>query len=196
MANSQKDIDLFAAEGAASVAPDRLKQILDMVKQIRLGDKKIAKLNEQIKTISDAINVLKLKTLPDAMKVAGFSEYVLTDGSKVRRVLFVSGGLPKTEPARSIAIDELKKAGGESLLRSDISISFGKGDEEEATKLFNELKRSKNSLNIVMEYGVHSASLTAWVKRALEEGGAKFDLEKLGLYSGNTIKIIPPKEKK
>ena len=89
------------------------------------------------------------------------------------------------------AIRYLKDTGNNDLLRTQLSVTFNKGQDKKSSEMYEVLKKDFD-LEPVLQSTVHPMTLKAFARRALKEG-KDIDLAKVGLSMFNIIKT---KEKK
>jgi len=154
----------------------------------------LATLDERSSLLNKRFLWIKTQGIPEALKQAGISQFTGLDGRSVEVEDFVSGTLPKEEPARSKAIALLEDYGLGNIIRTLIVIDFAKEDRDDAVKLYNQLRRN-NSLNISMEENVHHSSYISNLKSRLEDG-KPLDAKTLNIFVGNTTKFKAPKKGK
>ncbi len=74
------------------------------------------------------------------------------------------------------------------LIKRTFAIEFGKGDEKWADKFERDCAQRVKPLNIKRKKGVHSGTLQAFIKKALEEG-VDIPLDVFGAYRQRFAKI-------
>ncbi len=158
---------------------------------------RMVELQKEIDDDEEALNLKKarlwkLRTdeLPAAMAAVGLKDFTLTTGQKIEIKDVFKAGLPNREKEpelRSKAFEWLKANGAEELIRRNIVLSFGKGQDalaDEAIKILADLKVSP----AVDEPDVHWKTLTSWSKEQHEKGKA-LPKDLLGLHIGLEAKV-------
>jgi hypothetical protein len=173
-----------------SAALDRLKKAAAEAIDIEAF---IKSLEETLSDAKTKLHHARTKVLPDMMAEIGMSSFSLDDGTEFSIDNFVSGSLPKSVEGKAAAIKWLEENDAESLIKSDIKISFGRNQHNEFVNLREELTEKKYDLETGV--GVHAGTLAAFVREKLEHGD-EVPLELLGMYAGRIVKIKPPKVKK
>lgn len=184
--NELEAFDGFGSDLASDPASlDRLNQTIDDA--VRL-EEAAAMMEEDLKAIRRQLNLIKSQQIPDMMAELGV-EKLTRNGAEVSVSEFVSGSLPKDEEARARAIRWLEEHDGAGLIKTEIVVSFGRGEKEEADELANRL----SNYSPVVETGVHAATLQSYARERIRSG-EEIDTETLGLYTGRVAKIKVPKK--
>lgn len=184
--------DFVNDQGAASAAPSILK-IRKTAQEARRLEIQIAAIDATREELSKQLNAIKIGTLPAMMAQAGMPSFSLDDGTEIEIAEFCSGSLPKDEARRAKALTWLEKNEGASLIKTDISLAFGKTEGAKAKLVIAQLKKMGFVPTIVT--GVNHMTLQAFARERLREGD-KIDLDVLGLYAGKTAKFTLPGDKK
>jgi hypothetical protein len=184
---------------------DRLQQACSL-----LRDKKqeLSDLAERQAAVEAAINKLERTQLPDLMDEAGTDRIaVLARGNlptmdarmepyfHANIAAEVKPGSDKGWPAerRAAAFDALIAEDAGDLIRHTVTVTFGRGQEEEAHAL-GELLRGEGYTFTVAQ-AVPWASLTAWVKER-HNGDRPLSgavLDKIGAVVGRIVRLKPRK---
>lgn len=141
----------------------------------------------ELKEISTQLEELATKTIPNAMMAIGLEEFKLTSGAKVSCSQFYSASISETN--KPAAHKWLKDNGHGSLIKNELELSFGRGEEKLAEKAKAILH--KNKLTFLEQAGVHSSTLRAFVKEQIE-AGVKIPLDLFGAFVGRKAKIKRP----
>lgn len=176
---------LFREAEEDSAPEDVLKRLHKAIDEALSLEETVNQLSQDLNVANQQLNHLKNKILPDIMIEARSDEFTYNDW-KLSLSSFISGSLPKDEEKRKIAIKWLEDHGAADIVKTDISVSFGRSEHEEATKLIVDLY--DKGLTVDVESGVHAKTLQKFAKDCLENGD-EIDLECLGLYSGKNVRI-------
>ena len=179
--------------GTAHASKDKLATLIDLANQQIHQEELIALMTEELAEAGKRLNALRQVQIPEAMAELGLADFTLADGSKLTVKAYVSGSLPKEEAAKDDALEWLEDNGGEGLIKTTLTMAFGKSQHNEALALLDELR--KRNIPVDEAYGVHAASLQSFAKEKLANG-EEIPLEKLGLNTGRVSKITAPKIKK
>jgi hypothetical protein len=193
MSNDVDDFDI--GEGAASAAPDAAAKLNAAAKMLVAQKDLVDRLEGDLKAAKVTYQQMSTKDVPDLMMelgqptwTAGDYELALSD--------FVNGSLPKVndpqgnpipggQERRDKAIRLLETYGAAGLIKTELSIEFGKSQHNEAIDLAERLKAEGHPVNL--DSGVHPQTLMAFARQRIEDG-QDIDLDALGLYTGKVVK--------
>jgi hypothetical protein len=80
----------------------------------------------------------------------------------------------------------LRENGFDDIIKNDIVVTFGRGEEDNATELYQRLRDEGQAP--VQKSGVHPSTLKAFVKEQINKG-ANLPRDKFGVYVTNKVKI-------
>jgi hypothetical protein len=181
--------EFFALAGEPQGAtPGQLQAIAVEARKAAKIELRIKQLETEVKNLKKEHYLIVGKTLTDLMLSSGTSLYV-TDDKKVRVEMksIVSGSLPKAEDRREQALAEVIRAGGEAMIKSEISVTFNKTDHNQALSFFEEVKERELGA-VEMTEGIHPQTLCAFVRECLREGAA-IDTNKIGVYVAQLAEV-------
>ena len=162
-------------------------------KQLEL-EHEIIRLDDELKQRQYDLKMLSEETIPNVFLTLGISELSLDDGSKVKVTPYYAASIK--EENQVVAFEWLRDNDHDDLIKHEIKVGFGKGEDEEAA----ELKKTLAELNVnyTDKEFVHPMTLKAFVKEQVEnvETAAEFPRETFSVYVGKKTKITPPKIKK
>lgn len=173
-------IDKFEVE----VSDESLKQVSELANyQVKL-EEKIADAEAALKTLKQEHNKTSQIDIPEALAECGLSEFKLANGMKVTVNPFYSASIPKG--GEEEAMNWLRDNGHEDLIKNTISVNFGRGEDESASKLREALNNEGSSYTD--KTGVHSQTLKAFVREQVESG-QNLPLDLLGVFIGQKTTI-------
>lgn len=175
-----------AASESAKVDSSSLDRLHELCDEAIALEAIVESMENDLSAIKANLNGIKTKKLPDIMKELSL-EKIVRNGREISIHNFVSGSLPKEEDCRADAIKWLEDNGGAGLIKTELSMSFGKGERDAANRTFEMLKKSTNK-DVHMETGVHASTLQSFAREKLKKG-EEIDTDKLGLFTGSTTKI-------
>lgn len=161
-------------------------------KQLEL-EREIIKLDDELKQKGFSLKKLSEETIPNVFLTLGISELSLDDGSKVTVKPYYATSIK--EENKEVAFEWLRTNNHDDLIKHEIKIGFGKGEDEQAA----ELKKTLVELNVnyTDKEFVHSMTLKAFVVEQIEKmKDDSFPMETFSVYIGKKTKITPPKIKK
>ena len=130
------------------------------------------------------IDRVETDVLPAAMDEIGMSEFTMTDGSKIVVQLITRASIPKDKEDAAFAW--LRSHNADSLIKREVSLSFGKGQDKRAVEIISSLR--KMGMDPKDKQAVAWNTLTAWVKEQLANG-ADLPRDLLGIWNGRRVKI-------
>lgn len=189
----------MAKKPTAKAAPPRSSEnafeVLDRaVDELLSQEIMVEQLEADLEAAKKRLRVLQFERLPDLMDQTN-TESLERNGYKVSVGEIIEGGLPKDPERREEALNYLETHDGGGLIKTELSISFGKDELERARKIAAELRRMHNDLTPEVDRSVHAQSLKAWA-REVREAGKDLPAEKLGLYIARGVRAKKLSEKK
>lgn len=176
--------DIFSeADALSNVDTQEAKTLSDMVRKLRSVDQEIERVEKELKALKQDRQKLTTELIPGVMDQMGV-ERLDVDGVTVTRKLIVSASI--SEERRDQAFGWLRENGLDDIIKNDVVVSFGKGQDNYA----------KNAVAILREQGfdpdvkthIHPQTLKAFVKERVEDG-KPIDLDLFGAYVVNAAEI-------
>lgn len=176
--------DIFSeAEALSSVTTSETKSLSDMVRTLRNVDRDIEKIEGDLKKLKQERQKLTTELIPGMMDEMGVQRLDV-DGVTVTRKLIVSASI--SDDNREKAFGWLRDNGLDDIIKNDVVVSFGRGEDNAA----------KNAVGILREQGfdpevkthIHAMTLKAFVKERVEDG-KPIDLDLFGAYVVNAAEI-------
>lgn len=176
--------DIFSeADALSNVGTQETKTLSEMVRKLREVDTKIEEVEKTLKGLKQDRQKLTTELIPGVMDEMGV-ERLDVDGVTVTRKLIVSASI--SEEKREAAFSWLRENGLDDIIKNDVVVSFGKGQDNSA----------KNAVEILREQGfdpdvkthIHPQTLKAFVKERVEDG-KPIDLDMFGAYVVNAADI-------
>ena len=176
--------DIFSeADALSNVSTSDTRTLSDMVRALRDVDSKIEEAEKKLKVLKQDRQKLTTELIPGVMDEMGV-ERLDVDGVTVTRKLIVSASI--SEEKREQAFGWLRENGLDDIIKNDVVVSFGKGQDNYA----------KNAVGILREQGfdpevkthIHAMTLKAFVKERIEDG-KPIDLDLFGAYVVNAAEI-------
>lgn len=152
-------------------------------RQLKL-EQELTDLEDQLKAKKEELTQVSEKDLPEALAECGLSEIKLLDGSKVTVKPYYQASPPKEKYEEAMAW--LRTHGHGDLIKNDVTVSFGKGEDTNAAEFKTQLIQAGTSFTD--KTGVHPMTFKAFVREQVETGqNLPFDL--LGVYIGQKTSI-------
>jgi len=132
----------------------------------------------------ESLRKLSLEIIPNALAEMNLKSLKLADGSEVSVKDFYYARI--TEKNKSLAYKWLRDNGYGDLIKNEIAVPFGRGEDERANDLLKTLVNNGYEPN--QKTVVHPQTLKAFVKEQLESG-KELPLDLLGAYAGQKTVI-------
>lgn len=144
-----------------------------------------------VSILSDKIRVIETETLPDMLKSLGLKDLTLTSGAKISLFDIISTSIG--DDNREDAHKWLRDNGHGDLIKNNLTLTFGKGEDQIAKDLVKHLLDLRTAGDtkfgdLVQKEAVHPQTLKAFTKTQLESG-KPFPGELFKLYTGQAVKI-------
>jgi len=106
---------------------------------VRLKQKEdeIAELEDKLKKKKEEADHISSKVIPELLAEQGLSEIKLADGSKVSVKQEFRATLTKDEVRRDAAYQWLRDQGLGDIIKNNVSVTFGKGEDDKAQSLID-----------------------------------------------------------
>ncbi len=173
-------------EDDAGPSDNDLKALVKAAEELADLKEQIDDLESTLAEINNHYNYIAQQEIPQLMEELGLKTFELKDGRKIGVKDFISGSLPKDEEGFEWSVNWLKKNELESILKTDVSMKFGKGEENFVKNVVGLLV--DNGYQPEQKYGVHPQTLYAAI-RELQKNGVDIPFERLGLYAGKKADI-------
>jgi hypothetical protein len=176
--------DIFSeADALSNVGTQETKNLSDLVRKLRAVDSDIDKAEQALKGLKQERQKLTTELIPGVMDEMGVDRLDV-DGVTVTRKLIVSASI--SDENREQAFGWLRDNGLDDIIKNDVVVSFGRGEDNAA----------KNAVGILREQGfdpdvkthIHPMTLKAFVKERVEDG-KPIDLDMFGAYVVNAAEI-------
>ena len=128
----------------------------------------IAAIEEQLKKKKEEADHISSKVIPELLAEQGLSEIKLADGSKVSVKKEYRCTLPKDESKRAQCYQWLRDQGLEDIIKNNIFVTFGKGEDNKAKQLLD--LAQNNGFEPQQKSDVAWATLTALFRERIESG--------------------------
>ena len=184
-------------------ASNELGAIAEAAQRVLILQDEINALREQLKDKEQTLRQLTETEMPDLMQELNVKDFTLTDGSKVSLSDIVSVSIPSAGAIdRAVGdkkeelyqrqqecFDWLRKHGGADLIKSNVEIPFGKGEDDRAKDLKENLRKDK--IFYRESVGVHHQTAKAFIGECLTRG-INVPAEMFKLFTGQKVQIRRP----
>ena len=155
---------------------------------IKLKEKedKIAALEQQLKDTKAEAEEIGSRVIPELLAEQGLSEIKLSDGSKVSVKREYRATIPKDELRREQALQWLRDQGLGDIIKNNVTVSFGKGEDDKAEQLLN--LAAENGFEPQQKSDVAWNTLSA-MYREREQSGLEMPSDTFNLWIKDKTKI-------
>ena len=173
-------VKVFTGSGSFDVREEMLKDskdLLDNVEVTTVADQcvklkqkedEIANLEQQLKDKKAEADDISSRVIPELLAEQGLSEIKLADGSKVSVKKEFRCTLPKDEAKREQAYKWLRDQGLGDIIKNNIFVTFGKGEDDKAKQLLN--LAAENGFDPQQKSDAAWNTLTALFQERVESG--------------------------
>lgn len=176
--------DIFDdADALGGVDTDTGKTLSDLVRKLRSVEQHIEDAENHLKSLKQEKHKLSTESIPQLMDEMGL-ERIDVDGATVSRKLIVHASIPANR--KDEAFDWLREQGLDDIIKNDVTLSFGKGEDNVAGDVVASLR--ERGLDPQTKTHVHPMTLKAFVKERFETG-KPIDLDMFGAFITNAAEI-------
>lgn len=165
----------------------------DLARVSVLGEQLIAKqtelaeAEEKVKELKDIVTRIEREDLPALMAEVGLQEVRLMSGQLISIKEEVNASISAAN--RSAAHAWLLANGFGGIIKTGVTVIFGKGEHEDAEKIASELQNRYNDHEVDLDESVHPSTLKAFVKERMKAGDSlPLDLFGVYVYSKAVVK--------
>lgn len=161
-----------------------LKRVIDLANLMVEQRRRVDAIKRELDEAQTTLTRIETEDLPELMRELGMQAVTLSDGSVVDVVDEVACGI--TEARREAAHRWLLDNGFGGLIKTEVSVAFGRGEHEAAVAC-------AQSIGGELVERVHPATLKSFVKERLAAGNAvPFDLFGIHPYAKARLKPARP----
>ena len=154
------------ASDLQKVEEQGLSQIASLVRQQLALERRVEDLELELATAKKDLSVVSEDLLPSAMAEYGMAKLKMDDGSEITGSKYYSASIPKARQEE--AFDWLRDNGHDGLIKNQLSVSFGRAEDEAAQKLRSQLE--DDGYETAQKVWVEPMTLKAFVKEQVESG--------------------------
>ena len=176
--------DIFdEADAVSRIDTGTGKQLSQLVRNLRTVEQDIEDAETHLKTLKQEKHKLSVENIPALMDEMGV-ERLDVDGMTVERKMIVAASIPVANKEQ--AFDWLRSNGLDDIIKNDITVSFGKGEDNVAGDVIGMLRDKGFDPNTKTH--VHPSTLRAFVRERIVDG-KPIDLDLFGAFISNTAVI-------
>ena len=163
---------------------DNIQSLADQVERLESLNARLALQEDNLKNIKKDIERLSGEVIPTMMSEMGLAELKLEDGSHLK--VSTSYKAHITEANKEMAFNWLRDNGLGDIIKNEISVSFGRGEDNKAAH-YAELAKGQG-LDPTQKLKVEPMTLKALVRERIE-AGKEMPTEIFGVFSENKTTI-------
>lgn len=172
------------ASDLQDIKEEGLSRIASLVRQQLALEKRVEDLEAELASAKKDLKEVAEGSLPSAMAEYGMAKLKMDDGSEIAVSKFYSASIPKAR--QDEAFDWLRENNHDSLIKNQVSVSFGRAEDTKAQRLLDRLEAEGFSTQ--QKVWVEPMTLKAFVKEQVESG-SPIPSELFGIYIGEQAKI-------
>ena len=161
-----------------------VKNLSDQILSLQSLENEIKEDEEKIKTKKERADKLSGEVIPTMMKEMSLSSLKLADGSSVEVKPVYGASIPIAK--REEAFNWLRNNGLGDLIKNEITVSFGRNEDNKAAQYANLAKGQ--GYEPAQKLKVEPMTLKALVRERLESG-KEMPFELFNVFAGNKTKI-------
>ena len=177
-------IDFEKDQQDAMKKTEGIQSLADQVERLELCDDRIADIENDLKMMKKKRDHISGEVIPTMMSEMGLAELKLHDGSHLK--VSTSYRATITEANKVAAFNWLRKNGLGDIIKNEISVSFGRNEDNKAAD-YAELAKS-NGFQPTQKLKVEPMTLKALVRERIE-AGKEMPTEIFGVFSENKTTI-------
>ena len=176
--------DMFdTADALGNVDTATGKNLSDLVRALKRVEQQIEDTETHIKSLKAEKHKLSVELIPGLMDEMGV-ERLDVDGVTVSRKMMVHASIPVDR--REEVYAWLRENNLDDIIKNDVVVSFGKGQDNEAGHVVGLLR--EQGFDPDTKTHIHASTLKAFVKERVENG-KPIDLDMFGAFIANAAEI-------
>jgi len=178
------EINFEADQQDAMKRTDNIQSLADQVESLENVNSSIENAEEIVKNLKKKRDHISGEVIPTMMSEMGLAELKLHDGSHLK--VSTSYKAHISEANKEMAYNWLRENGLGDIIKNEISVSFGRNEDNKAAD-YAELAKS-NGFQPTQKMKVEPMTLKALVRERIE-AGKEMPTEIFGVYSENKTTI-------
>lgn len=174
---------LDAADALKEVDTNTTKSLSNLVRQVDEVNQEIDMAEQHLKKLKQERQRLQTEAIPALMDEMGVDRLDVGDVS-VSLKPFVSASIPQDR--RAEAHQWLRDNGLDDIIKNDVILSFGRGEDDAAHNIMLDLEQK--GFHPESKTHIHAMTLKAFVRERVEKG-LPIDLDMFGAYVAKTADI-------
>ena len=163
---------------------DNIQSLADQVERLELCNDRIADIEADLKMMKNKRDHISGEVIPTMMSEMGFSELTLKDNTKLKVTTSYKAHI--SEANKEMAFNWLRNNGLGDIIKNEISVSFGRNEDNKAAS-YAELAKGQG-FQPTQKMKVEPMTLKALVRERIE-AGKEMPTEIFGVFSENKTTI-------
>ena len=184
VAETTTGINFEADQQDAMKKTEGIQSLADQVERLETCDDRIADLENDLKIMKKQRDHISGEVIPTMMSEMGLAELKLHDGSHLKVTTAYRATI--TEANKETAFNWLRENGLGDIIKNEISVSFGRNEDNKAAD-YAELAKGQG-FQPTQKMKVEPMTLKALVRERIE-AGKEMPTEIFGIYSENKTTI-------
>ena len=178
------DEEMFAdADTLNDVDADGGKKLSGLVRRYNEKQQQIEETENYLKGLKEEKQRIAFEQIPMLMDEMGI-ERIDVDGAIVKLKSFVSASIPADR--KQEAFNWLREHGHEGIIKNEIVVSFGKGEDNVAGDVMYQLE--EKGFHPEQKTHIHSMTLKGLIREQVKRGN-NIDLDLFGAFVGRTAEV-------
>ena len=178
------DEEMFAdADTLNDVDADGGKKLSGLVRRYNEKQQQIEETENYLKGLKEEKQRIAFEQIPMLMDEMGIDR-IDVDGAIVKLKSFVSASIPADR--KQEAFNWLREHGHEGIIKNEIVVSFGKGEDNVAGDVMYQLE--EKGFHPEQKTHIHSMTLKGFIREQVEKGN-NIDLDLFGAFVGRTAEV-------
>jgi len=178
--------DFIPDENDAAPSDDQLTTVSELAQRQKDLEAQVAEQQDYLKSLEKQLRQVQEFDLPQAMEDAGLSEFKTKDGYRISIERKYAASIPAAR--REEAHQWLRENGYESVIKRNLTVQFGMGEDNVAGDIVGEMRQRLPDHKVTDEAGVHPQTLKKLVKECVE-AGEDIPFEPFGVYVIDRAKV-------
>ena len=178
------EINFEADQQDAMKKTEGIQSLADQVERLELCDDRIADIENDLKMMKKKRDHISGEVIPTMMSEMGLAELKLHDGSHLK--VSTTQRATITDATKEAAFNWLRSNGLGDIIKNEISVSFGRNEDDKAAD-YAELAKGQG-FHPTQKMKVEPMTLKALVRERIE-AGKEMPTEIFGVFSENKTTI-------
>lgn len=184
MSNLESNNDYLAYAQQGATGEGELSQLSKLAEEQAAAEAEVARLEAELTKAREVARDFAERQVPELMDSIGIAEFKTATGLKIKVAETIRASITAANAARAFAW--LRENGHAALIKRALTVTFGKGQDEAAEALAQELEGK--GLDADDKTSVHPSTLASFVREKLRDG-QEIPLDLLGVHRQRVSKI-------